>query len=619
MFWRAARSLAGSERGAVAVYLAFALTVFLPLIAIAVDLTSFYKLNTELKQAADAAALAAATKLDFTAQGLIDADNAAHNAVTNYQTGANAVDSDRDGVISAQEAAEARPDVQIASVHFLRALPPAGNYNFGDYLTTDPAKARYVRVVTETRRRDSVMYRVYAAFRFVAPGDTSTVDPAGAVKTTSGDAIAGKVTVACKAMPIFMCNPAELETNPACGNPNVTGGQSYSLFSEFLATHPEWKRREFRIKWIGPQTAIEPGVFGLLQPITGSFNGNGANAIAHELAMVDPSTCVVIQDNDLDVKTGQNQSIVDGLNTRFDIYRGTFGSKKNDPGYAPALNRTKGALPSSLGGSGGDCDPQEMTSTPPQVMKLPQDSCFTSAPSPACGAMGGSDPYDPQGNYAGRYGDGKWDAVTYFNVNHPRVDGLAWDANSITLGELETVLSFIHVNYGNDSGTVDTTTVNSTVPPSRWAVYRWETAGSGAPGAGPRKLASTEPLPPNTGFSDRIPGAHTRQNVITKEEGRSGVNGNQGAQCSNSTPLGPARRTLNVAVVNCCEQADQLSSGQRHVTVTEWAEAFLTEPAQANNSGGNTGDLGAIYVEIYNVVKANASDRVVLRDYVQLY
>jgi len=616
MFWRAAGSFARSERGAVAVYVMLALTAFFPLIAIAIDATSFYKLNTELKQAADAAALAAAVELDFTAQGLIDAENAARNAVKNFQTGAN------DGGGS---------DVEIALVHFMRALPPAGNENYPDYVTTEASKARYVRVVTEARQRDSLMYRLYAAFRFVAPNDTSTVDPAGAVQTTSEDAIAGKVTVACQSMPIFMCNPAEVTYNPACGNPNVTLGSpepSYSSFAEFLADNPDWRRRQFRLKWIGPQTEIEPGVFGLLEPITGSFPGNGANAIAHELAIANPSSCVVIQDNELDVKTGQTQSIVNGLNTRFDIYRGTFGSVTNNPGYAPALNRTKGALPSSLGGQGGDCDPEEMTGTPPQVKKLPQDSCFTDNPSAACDSLGAPDPLDPQGNYAGRYGNAEWDAVEYFNVNHPRADGKLWDDPSIdplTDTTLEEVLDFIHQQYGNDWGTPDATAVDDTLPPSRWAVYRWETAGSGAPFAENR--IAGEPLPPNpipgdpngASYDDRIPGAHTRLNIITKEEGRSGESSSGGAMCSQSTPLGPYRRTLNVAVVNCCEQSEQLSSGQRRVKITEWAETFLTEPAQANNSGGNTGDMGAIYVEVYNVVKANDSDRVVLRDYVQLY
>lgn len=589
MFKKGLRNWIRDEGGAVAVYMAIGTAIFFPIIAIAVDATNYYKLNTELKQAADAAALAAATELDFTDEGLVAAENAARTAVQNLQTGA----TDAEG-----------SDVEIATVQFLRALPPAGNYNYGDYLTTVGSKARYVRVITETRTRGSTGYVALVA---LWGGDSDK-----GLKATAEDAVAGKTTVACRAMPIMMCNPAEVTAD--CGNPNVTGGTSYSLYSEFLEANPEWRRRQFRIKWIGPQTSIEPGVFGLLKPITGSFSGQGANAIANELGIIDPSSCVEVQDSELEVKTGQTQAIVNGLNVRFDIYRGMFGNEKNDPNYAPALNRTKGHLPASLGGGGSACDPKEVIYDPgeePEVMKLPQDSCFSDSPNAVCDQLGYPDPLDPQGDFAGRYGDGQWDALTYFNVNHPKTDGTDWTAD-----ELDPILDFIHENYGNDYGiNPDTTTVDVDNPPSRWSVYRWETAGSTV---GEERITG-EPLPPNSGFTDRIPGAHTRVSGVTKEEGRSGVNGNQGASCSNQTPLGPLRRTLNIAVVNCCDQAEELSGGERRVKITEWAEAFITEPAQANSSGGQNDDLGAIYVEVYNAVKADESDRVVLRDYVQLY
>src|SRR5262245_7961148 len=80
------RSWLREECGAVAVYLALGTIFLFPMIAIAIDATSYYKLNTELKQAADAAALAAATKLDWTDEGLVAAEAAARNAVQNLQT-----------------------------------------------------------------------------------------------------------------------------------------------------------------------------------------------------------------------------------------------------------------------------------------------------------------------------------------------------------------------------------------------------------------------------------------------------------------------------------------------------------------------------------------------------
>src|SRR5262249_28070414 len=334
------------------------------------------------------------------------------------------------------------------------------------------------------------------------------------------------------ALPLMMCNPAEVGTDAngqPCGNSNVTGGPNYSLFSDFLAAHPEWRRHQFRIKWIGNNSGIVPGVFGLLRPLTGDF-GNGAGAIRDELAQVDPANCFEIQDAQVEIKTGQAATVADGLNVRFDIFRGPLGNNKNDPTYAPALNRTKGRYTTS---NGQRCDPQETTAQPPDASKLLQDSCFANPSSNSCGTLG---PTNNQGNFNGRYGDGKWDVVSYFNINHPRTDGSTWNSSQTKLDQLNTLLQFIHQNYGSDYGADNTTPLNmfTTSPPSRWAVYNWETAGSTVWGV--RKPGEPSVGLPNPN-PDRIPGAHTRitTNGITKEEGRSNVSGNGGGQCSNQT------------------------------------------------------------------------------------
>src|SRR5262249_4268490 len=141
--------------------------------------------------------------------------------------------------------------VDITTVEFLRALPPAGHYNYADYVTTEGSKARYVHVVTETRTRASTPYATLVALW----GGKSQ----NGIKQTAGDAVAGKVTVACKALPLMMCNPAEVGVDAdgqPCGNPAVTADNdpntpnSYSLFSDFLKDHPDWRRHQFRIKWI---------------------------------------------------------------------------------------------------------------------------------------------------------------------------------------------------------------------------------------------------------------------------------------------------------------------------------------------------------------------------------
>ncbi len=79
------RGLWASERGGVVVYMALAMFFILPLLAIVINVSLVHTLNTQLQQAADAAALAAATKLDGTEAGCVAAVAAAQNAVQNFQ------------------------------------------------------------------------------------------------------------------------------------------------------------------------------------------------------------------------------------------------------------------------------------------------------------------------------------------------------------------------------------------------------------------------------------------------------------------------------------------------------------------------------------------------------
>jgi hypothetical protein len=89
-------------------------------------------------------------------------------------------------------------------------------------------------------------------------------------------------------------------------------------------------------------------------------------------------------------------------------------------------------------------------------------------------------------------------------------------------------------------------------------------------------------------------------------------------QCSNQGAEPRQRRNIYIAVVNCCQQMEALSQGDRVVHVDEILESFLTEPAAATASGGPE-DMGAIYIEAIKILTPGASDTVVLRDYVQLY
>lgn len=582
-------SLCRDTRGAVAVYVALSTLFVLPLMAVSIDLTRYYGLHTELEQAAQAAALAGAKELDFTDDGLAAATAAATSAVQNVQ--AQATDKDE-------------PRVLIQTVQFLEALPPAGQTNYEAYITDEAEDVRYIRVITEPRAIDSPSFRAFLAMW----SNVEDVD-AAARKITIGAAVAGRTTVACRTMPLMTCNPVEGNTPITQDYPNPDPNQTgFDRLSDFLKAYPEWTRRQVRVKFLGPDTGYANGVFGLLEP---NFSANnGAKGIEDELALGVPASCIQLDSvtvGSSNVKTGQAQTIVDGINVRFDIFRGNWKQDKNDPDYAPAADVIKGMLPKN---SGQVCtpdfvedeNPDDLTGADlPDAKKLPQDECFTAETAgelatynPKCYAFGAQDGEEitPNGNkgFAGRYGNGRYNLLRYFQVNHPTLvedDGAGGFQVEQTVFDaiVARETAFLTAN-GMSAPTGSETATNPSVPPSRASVYEWEVT------------------------EDLIPGPGNTGSPPPEEEGT--------PQCSSSTPAGLERRSLYIAVVNCKEHADELNNGDRVVPVQEFAEVFLTEPADHNGQGGS-GDKGAIYIEFRRAVQPGNVDNVVLRDLIQLY
>lgn len=580
-------ALARDTRGAVAIYVALSTLFVLPLMAVAIDLTRYFGLHTELEQAAQAAALAGAKELNFTDAGLAAATNAAQNAVLNLQ---------------AQATDKEDPEVLIQTVQFLEALPPAGESNYEDYITDDAEDVRYIRVITEPRAVDSPSFQA-----FLAVWSTVENTQEAARKITIGSAVAGRTTVACRTMPLMTCNPVEGSTpitqdypNP---DPNETG---FSRLSDFLKEYPEWTRRQMRVKFIGPDTGYANGVFGLLEP---NFSpNNGAKGIEDELALGVPASCIVLDSvtvGDADVKTGQAQTIVDGINLRFDIFQGNWKNDKNDPDYPPGPDVIKGMLPKNPGKICNpdfveDENPDDLTGADlPNAKKLPQDECFTaesaadlSTYNPKCYAFGAQDGDEitSKGNhgFAGRYGNGRYNLLRYFQVNHPSLvvdDGAGgYQIDQDTFDDIvDREEAFLTAN-GMSAPSGSETASNPDVPPSRASVFEWEVN------------TNNIPSPSNTGNP--------------AEKGT--------PQCSNQTPAGLERRNLYIAIVNCQEHADALNNGDRVVPVSEFGETFVTEPADHNGQGGS-GDKGAIYVEFRRAIQPGNVNNVVLRDLIQLY
>jgi Flp pilus assembly protein TadG len=570
---RSAWALWSSRHGGIATYLAFAALIVLPLTGIAIDVTRLYTLDTELQQAADAAALAAAAALDGTETGCAAARTAAKDAVRNGQSFA----TDDGGA-----------DVRIATLTFLRRLPTAPATDYGRHAAAACDEARYVRLSTETRVLQSYPMRAFLAL---------VGGPEGASRPHAfATAVAGRVAVACRTLPLMMCNPVEVAPAGDCGaarlrdDPDVVQADSTNgSLRAFLAANPAWHRRLFRLTWAPPGAPRQPGTFGLIDTVY--RDRRLVPGTVETFGIEDPPICVPLDGRLVDGDGDAARAMVDGVNVRFDIYRGEAAAYRGDPRFRPARNVTKGLVSAAQGGSGGLCDP---TGAPdiddPRWMKLPQDRCLAGDSAPdRCLTLGGNG----DGPAGGRIGDGQWAIEDYLRVNHPaayQTHAVAADGVTPVASDDPDLVRFlrqIRDSVPRDDY-VDDRPVTGTEPPSRYAVYRWETAG------------------------DRTPGAATREGGVPVEEGNRPA---PGQQCATAGAAPDDRRKLSLAVVNCCAQKAALGAGGREVRITEFAQAFLTEPASA----GGGGAPATIHVEVVRAFAPDEADGIVLRDYVQLF
>ena len=130
--------LSKDESGAVIIYVTILAAVLIGFVGLATDIGRFSMSNSQAVDAADAAALAAASQLDGSSSSITRAMNAAINTplIANSHTYAAGVDST--GLIS------------ITDIRFLSDLPPDDSAPITEaFETTDPFQARFVEVTTE--------------------------------------------------------------------------------------------------------------------------------------------------------------------------------------------------------------------------------------------------------------------------------------------------------------------------------------------------------------------------------------------------------------------------------------------------------------------------------------
>lgn len=515
----------GSDSSAaVAPTVALALFALIGAGGIAFDYARMATLDTEMQNAADQAALAAATQLDGEAGAIARATAAAQGLLTNQ-------------TVMANEAA-AR-SISVPTILFYATKADAEANNGTDCPTantvTADASAKFVCVRTVDRVARFALTPIVAAF---SSGNVSAM------------AVAGLGSAICKIPPLMMCNPQEDDGELS---PNMN---NYAGFGLRLVE--------------GGGGSWTPGNFGYLQ--TGL--GNGASILEYALgANVPPGDCLAT--GGVTTKPGENTSVTDGINTRFDIYENGLTNDCSDGTCSPALNVRKDvvrAAGSTNFGFNTGSDPWEL----PGVQYLPNTSGVQPAPYPLsmghprdiCHAKDTDGDGGTEYCAGGRMGDGVWDRNLYFFVNHkallgsPSAPDASWKA-------IPSLVSYAAANGIN----LDTIT--------RYQVYLWEIA---ADELDPYSYTWTDPNPPN----------------------KTATRFHYGEPVSPHVGLGPGptqldRRLSTVAVVNCTQQGVQGQS--KNVTVAKWVEIFFVEPSLARPRT----TAGDIYVEIVRETTAGGN------------
>jgi len=363
------RELWISNVGGVIVYIAFALPMLMGAMALSVDLGRSFILNTELKDFADAAALAGAFELDKTDDAMARAEDAARTGLKGTLVNIQAFATDGGG-----------PSITVDKVVFLRNLPADGtDFTIADTATSD-ADAAFIFVSVVNRSVRSGLSRALG----VIPDFNTTAC-----------SIAGRGNVICEVPAMFMCNPLEgdgtngTELFPLDGTPcNITDlGKGAFLKEECL------KGRQMKMRsGGGGNQDYTPGEFGLLE--CPGF-AKGAPGVFECIAQARPQVCVSSR---AFLKTGQvTVKVADAINIRFDIYPpgGGGNSYQNDPKYRPAVNVAKGY--ESNPGNGQNCSTKPKSGTLDLVAPLPRDSCLV--PGSGCTLRWGSGDWQADGRF----------------------------------------------------------------------------------------------------------------------------------------------------------------------------------------------------------------------------
>lgn len=270
-----------SERGSTMIMTAILMLGLLLCVGLCIDISRLYMTHTELKNAADAAALAAARELDSGTSGIDDAVTRANAIVNNYGF--------------------SRNPITIASVEF--AVNLNGSYVPAATARLAPQNIRFVRVTTQSV--SSTMLFSSAAL--------------GGSRTQTGQSVAGMsvgINSICDFFPVAV---ALTDINPA---PNTTMTLTFTQGSNNSAT-------------------LVNGNYIVLE--VPDINGNGSPETAVLSAGL-TNICQTLNTNvpfHMTPSANQNngpRQITDGINTRFNSYANGYGNALVPSTYPPDSN-----------------------------------------------------------------------------------------------------------------------------------------------------------------------------------------------------------------------------------------------------------------------------------------
>lgn len=418
-FWR-------DEAAAVAATYAIAILPLIVVAGVGYDYTRLAAVDSELQNAADQAALAAATQLDRGAGACARASDAAVGLLSNLSMLSN--DGSGNAItVTGEPGCDATGTIRFYQDRD-KATPA----------TTD-AEARFVEVHVDPREAFFALTPVMATF------------------SSSGDlnarALAGVGSAICRVPPLMICSPSEDPDNPFHADDHIGIG----------------------IKATGGG-AWTPGGFGFLEVGTDQLND-----LAKTLAFDQTAFDCVSADEGTDPETGNAQVLFEAVNTRFDILPSGGGvlSPCASGSCPPAANVVKDVIKTSNGTNANQCrltqnnngwtlpalanrfrprawsSGDSSTSTfnasgMPQVMGYGRDVCHYNSYSRECRLQNGitfnASVTNAERN---RFGDGTWAIQDYFSKNHPGVSPPDFDMTRYEVYKWEIENSYVFPNSTN--------------------------------------------------------------------------------------------------------------------------------------------------------------------------